>query len=113
LRRSIDGGATVHASSAATAAELVDLFPGCSVATIPLAALPVPEPPADPPIPAIASRPYITAIGTLERRKNLPVLVDAFGLLGAEHPDILLVLAGADGFASRGRRPEAPLRSTC
>jgi glycosyltransferase involved in cell wall biosynthesis len=97
LRHSIARGATVHASSSATAAELADLFPGCNVAMIPLASLPVPEAPADPPIPTIASRAYITAIGTLERRKNLPVLVDAFGLLAAEHPGILLVLAGADG----------------
>ncbi|MEY2554253.1 MAG: hypothetical protein QOC57_2113, partial [Ilumatobacteraceae bacterium] len=97
LRRSIARGATVHASSSATAAELTDLFPGCRVATIPLAGLPVPEAPVDPPIPALAGRPYVTAIGTLERRKNLPVLIDAFGLLAAEHADILLVLAGADG----------------
>lgn len=97
LRRSIARGATVHASSTATAAELADLFPGCRVATIPLAALPVPPPAAEPPIPRLTRRPYIAAIGTLERRKNLPVLVAAFGVLAAEHPDILLVLAGADG----------------
>ncbi|MGZ4769346.1 MAG: glycosyltransferase family 4 protein, partial [Ilumatobacteraceae bacterium] len=97
LRRAIARGATVHASSASTAGEIAELFPGSRVATIPLAALPVPEPSLEPPIPALIRRPYIAAIGTLERRKNLPVLVDAFALLASEHDEILLVLAGSDG----------------
>jgi glycosyltransferase involved in cell wall biosynthesis len=97
LRRAIARGATVHASSSATAAEITDLFPQSRVATIPLAALPVPEPSIQPPIPSLIGRPYIAAIGTLERRKNLPVLVDAFGHLAAERDEILLVLAGSDG----------------
>ena len=97
LTRAISRGATVHASSGSTADELADIFPGCRVATIPLAPLPVPQPPPTPPIPALGGRPYIAAIGTLERRKNLPVLVEAFGLLATEHDEILLVLAGADG----------------
>lgn len=97
LRRAIRRGATVHASSSATAAELTDLFPGCRLATIPLAALPMPEPSSHSPIPGLGSRPFIAAIGTLERRKNLPTLVDAFGLIAAEHPGLSLVLAGADG----------------
>ncbi len=97
LSRAIQRGATVHASSIATAAEIADLFPGARVATIPLAAVPVPAVTADPPIPALVGRPFIAAIGTLERRKNLPILVEAFGLLASEHDEILLVLAGADG----------------
>jgi glycosyltransferase involved in cell wall biosynthesis len=97
LRRAIERGATVHASSASTAAEVTDLFPATRVATIPLAAVPVPDAAPDPPIPALVGRPFIAAIGTLERRKNLALLVEAFGLLAAEHDEILLVLAGADG----------------
>jgi glycosyltransferase involved in cell wall biosynthesis len=97
LRRAIARGATVHASSSATAREIAELFPDSRVATIPLAALPVPEPSIEPPIPSLIGRPYIAAIGTLERRKNLPVLVDAFGLLAAERDEILLVMAGSDG----------------
>ena len=97
LRRAIARGATVHASSGSTAGELADLFPGSRVVTIPLAPLPIPPPSPAPPIPALAGRPYIAAIGTLERRKNLPVLVEAFGLLATERDEILLVLAGADG----------------
>jgi glycosyltransferase involved in cell wall biosynthesis len=48
-------------------------------------------------VPSLADRPFIVAIGTLERRKNLPILVDAFGLLASEHDEILLVLAGSTG----------------
>ncbi len=97
LRRAIERGATVHASSASTAAEITDLFPAANVATIPLAAVPIPPPSPEAPIPALIGRPFIAAIGTLERRKNLPLLVEAFGLLASEHDEILLVLAGADG----------------
>jgi glycosyltransferase involved in cell wall biosynthesis len=97
LRRAIEHGATVHASSAATAAEIADLFPGARIATVRLAAVPIPEPATAPPVPVLVDRPFIAAIGTLERRKNLAVLVEAFGLLASEHDDILLVLAGADG----------------
>ena len=56
LRRAIEHGATVHASSASTAAEIADLFPGADVATIPLAALPVPPAPREAPIPALIGR---------------------------------------------------------
>lgn len=50
-----------------------------------------------PPIPALVGRPFIAAVGTLERRKNLPTLIEAFGMLATEDQHILLVLAGADG----------------
>ena len=43
------------------------------------------------------------AIGTLERRKNLPRLVEAFGLLAAEHRR-----AAAGARRRRRRRPRAP-----
>ena len=80
LRRAIARGATVHASSESTAAEIADLFPGARVATIPLAAVPMPDAPNDSPVPALVGRPYVAAIGTLERRKNLPILVEASGI---------------------------------
>ncbi|MEP7201966.1 MAG: glycosyltransferase family 1 protein [Ilumatobacteraceae bacterium] len=97
LRRAIERGATVHASSASTASEINHLFPSARVATIPLAALPVPDPATEPPIPLLAGNPYVASVGTLERRKNLPVLIEAFGLLASERDDVMLVLAGADG----------------
>ena len=49
------------------------------------------------PFPAVSGRRFVLALGTLERRKNLPRLVQAFGLLAADLPDLVLVLAGGDG----------------
>ena len=97
LRRSIDGGAVVHASSQATASAVAELFPGVDVRTVHLGALPVAPPPLRCPVPELDGRPFVVAIGTIERRKNLPRLVRAFGSIAGEHPDLQLVIAGADG----------------
>ena len=40
-------------------------------------------------------RPYVLTVSTLEPRKNLGVLVEAFGLLRAHRPELELVVAGA------------------
>ena len=44
---------------------------------------------------------YIVAMGTIEPRKNLPVLVRAFDVVAAAHDDALLVVAGPDGWGSQ------------
>jgi len=49
------------------------------------------------PLPDLAGRPFVVSIGTIERRKNLPRLVDAFAAVAAAHPDVQLVIAGGDG----------------
>jgi glycosyltransferase involved in cell wall biosynthesis len=46
-------------------------------------------------------RPYLLAVGTLEPRKNLPALVDAFRLLRREGHDLELLLVGRQGWAGR------------
>ncbi len=97
LLRSIDAGATVHACSAATAAAVRRHAPSARVVQIPLAPLPVPAPCTSAPVAVLDGQPFLLAIGTLERRKNLPTLVRAFGRLADRHPDLLLVLAGGDG----------------
>jgi glycosyltransferase involved in cell wall biosynthesis len=97
LRRAIAGGAHVHTSSHATTSAMRELFPDATVYTVHLGALPLPAAPAAAPVAELAGRPYVLAIGTLEQRKNLPALVTAFGHLAADHPDLLLVLAGGDG----------------
>lgn len=43
--------------------------------------------------------PYLLAVGTLEPRKNIPVLLDAFRELRAEGRDLQLVLVGRQGWA--------------
>lgn len=97
LRRAVESGAVVHTSSHATAAAVREFFPDASVHTVHLAALALSPPPAQSPIPLLVEQPFIVAIGTLERRKNLPQLIAAFGLVAAQDAQVQLVIAGADG----------------
>ena len=41
---------------------------------------------------------YVLALGTVEPRKNLPNLVRAFDVVAAGDPDLVLVVAGPDGW---------------
>src|SRR6266436_4872151 len=43
-------------------------------------------------------RPFVLFVGTLEPRKNVPRLIQAFERIANEHPDLLLVLAGKPGW---------------
>jgi glycosyltransferase involved in cell wall biosynthesis len=43
---------------------------------------------------------YVLAVGTIEPRKNYPVLVRAFDALAGDDPDVWLVVAGARGWGS-------------
>ncbi len=43
---------------------------------------------------------YVLALGTVEPRKNLPRLVRAFDAVAAAHDDVVLVVAGPDGWGS-------------
>src|SRR4249919_2363287 len=45
--------------------------------------------------------PYVLAVSTLEPRKNLPALVEAFALLRRERPELTLALAGLSGWDDR------------
>ena len=48
--------------------------------------------------------PYIAFVGTIEPRKAVPTLVEAFARLASDHPDLRLVLAGADGWGTEEAR---------
>ena len=48
--------------------------------------------------------PYVAFAGTIEPRKNLPTLVQAFARVAADRPALRLVLAGADGWGARAVR---------
>ncbi len=99
LRRSVAEGATVVTSSHATSErvrELLDVEP----VTIPLGpppSIPPPEQRPDAVEPSLEQHPFVLSVGTVERRKNLPVLVDAFAKVGAEDEHVRLVIAGRDG----------------
>ena len=101
LRRAVARGAWIHTSSEATAEAARALLDTDRVATIHLGPPPVPSASAELGRPHLADgffgRPFVVAIGTQERRKALPVLVEAFGLLASDDPDTRLVLAGAPG----------------
>jgi glycosyltransferase involved in cell wall biosynthesis len=47
------------------------------------------------------SSPYILGVSTLEPRKNLPVLVEAFAALRRRQPELTLALAGLEGWEQR------------
>ena len=97
LDRAIRGGAVVHATSQATANSVGELFPAAEVRVVHLAALPLPEAPTNCPIAELEGHAFVVSVATLERRKNLPQLVRAFGEIASMHPELRLVLAGGDG----------------
>lgn len=103
LRRAVAGGAWVHTPSAYVAGQVAELLGTGRVRAIPHGAPPVrsgpPPEPAERPaaMAALGGRPYVLAVGTLEPRKNLVRLVDAFGRVAGSRPDLGLVLAGPPG----------------
>jgi glycosyltransferase involved in cell wall biosynthesis len=96
LRRAVGEGAAVHASSEATAAEVRALLGTTRVHVVRLGAPDATSSSQPRPVAAVAGRRFVLALGTTERRKNLPALVRAFGRLPAELSTDL-VIAGGDG----------------
>lgn len=98
LRRAVDRGAWVHATSDATAGEVRSLLGIDRVATVALG------PPAEPPratatpdeLLDLVGRRFVVAVGTEEKRKGLTMLIEAFDRLARDHDDVHLVLAGAE-----------------
>jgi glycosyltransferase involved in cell wall biosynthesis len=45
--------------------------------------------------------PYVLTVSTLEPRKNLPVLVEAFALLRQRRPELTLAIAGLEGWGKQ------------
>jgi glycosyltransferase involved in cell wall biosynthesis len=106
IRRALRRGAWVHTPSAFVAGEVVELLgadPGrvrvvhLGIEPGPVAAAPPAGAPA--PLPAGAAR-YLLAVGTIEPRKDLPLLVRAFDRLAAARRDVALVVAGPDGWGA-------------
>ena len=46
----------------------------------------------------IGEQPYILFVGTIQPRKNIPALVEAFAMFSAHYPDYKLVIAGSIGW---------------
>jgi glycosyltransferase involved in cell wall biosynthesis len=73
-------------------------LPQDRVLTIPYAAAEMFRPARDGSIAPVPDRPYFLYVGTIEPRKNLVRLIDAFGAFAREVPEINLVLAGQRGW---------------
>jgi glycosyltransferase involved in cell wall biosynthesis len=98
LRRAVHRGAWVHVPSAYVGGLAGALLGTDRVRVVPHGPPPTVTVPAGlAPLAGLDGRPYVLAVGTREPRKNLSRLIDAFGLLHAEHGDLALVLVGADG----------------
>ncbi len=102
LRRAVADGAHVVTSSDATTRRVRELLGTDLVHTVllgppPTIVLPSADQAAPATLPALDEHPFILALATMERRKNLPTLVDAFGRLAREHETVRLVMAGAAG----------------
>ena len=100
IRRALRRGAHVHAVSEYVASEVVDVF-GVSSDRVHVVANGV-----DPIAAGDAGRGaqlaggdrYVLAIGTIEPRKDYPLLVDAFDIIAADDAAVRLVIAGQDGW---------------
>lgn len=106
VHRAIKRGAWLHAPSQFVAHEIVEHF---AVAPDRVVAIPngIDEPlPLGPTTDAARGRQvagferYILALGTIEPRKNLPFLVEAFAAIRAHDPDAALVIVGPDGWGN-------------
>lgn len=105
LRRAVADGAHVVTSSRATARRVREILDTDRVEVVHLGPPPLLGAPGasddgrglggrvDVPVDV----PFIVAVGSIEKRKNYPVLIRAFQRLAAEHADVELVVAGAEG----------------
>ena len=96
LRRAVRRGAWVHTPSQFVAEEVKEILGTDRVVAVPhgvprlaMAAAPI--------VGLVGDSPFILALGTLEPRKNIARLVEAFGAVSSQHPEVSLLVAGADG----------------
>ncbi|HSL58957.1 MAG TPA: glycosyltransferase family 1 protein [Acidimicrobiales bacterium] len=102
IRRAVRRGARVHTESRFVADEITAELgvPAERITVVPLGVTPPPAvDPADGHRLAGGPR-YVLAVGTVEPRKDHPLLVDAFEHLADDDPDLRLVLAGPDGWGA-------------
>jgi glycosyltransferase involved in cell wall biosynthesis len=97
VRNAIRRGAWVQTGSEYVAAEIRDIYavsPDRVVAVPYGVRLPPPGPHPAP------GAPYLLALGSTDRRKDLTTLVAAFDEVASKHVDLRLILAGPDGDAA-------------
>jgi glycosyltransferase involved in cell wall biosynthesis len=96
VRRAVGRGGFVHTPSQFVADEVVELLgvPAERVRAVAHGVPPSPPPGATP----LVDGPYVLALGTIEPRKGLDVLVRAFDAVAVGAPDLRLVVAGPEGW---------------
>lgn len=105
IRRAIASGALLHTPSEYVRDEVLDYFdiePERVVAVhhgIPLDWIDFDQEKA-PSLPNLVGRRFVLGLGTIEPRKDFPLLVRAFDELSTEYNDVDLVIAGQDGWGS-------------
>ncbi|MGH9300953.1 MAG: glycosyltransferase family 4 protein [Acidimicrobiales bacterium] len=99
IRRALADGAWVHTPSRFVAEEVVELL-GADPHRVRAVSHGIPALALDPPepVPSLVGRPYILALGTIEPRKDMVGLIQAFDAVAGAHPDLVLVLAGRPGW---------------
>ena len=102
VHRALDRGAIVHATSEFVAGEVREHF---GIDDVRIAQIPLGVRPSTGGDPAqgraiAGSERYVLALGTVEPRKNLPVLVRAFDELASADSHVRLVIAGAEGWGA-------------
>ena len=106
LRRALRRGAWVHTVSDFVADEVRDAFPDADERIVAVANGHRAPGPATTRSDAArghhlaGSERYVLAVGTVEPRKDLLMLVSAFDALAADDPDLRLVIAGPDGWGA-------------
>ncbi|MHB1487030.1 MAG: glycosyltransferase family 4 protein [Acidimicrobiales bacterium] len=100
LRRAIAKGAWVHTPSDFVAQEVINLLgaDGERVRAV-HSGIPAARAVATEPIDSLRGRPYVLALGTIEPRKDMVGLLNAFDVVAQDHQDLHLVIAGRDGWS--------------
>jgi glycosyltransferase involved in cell wall biosynthesis len=102
IRRALRRGAHLHTVSQFVADEIVEVFAvePARVHVVPNGIDPIGEGDAAAGRARAGADRYVLAVGTIEPRKDLPLLVDAFDQVAAIDTDVRLVVAGQDGWGS-------------
>jgi len=100
LRRAIRAGAWIHTDSSFVREEVIDVLGADPdrVVTVPLGVTKPTSLDAARGRALAGSDEYVLALGTVEPRKNLPMLIEAFDAVADDLPMLRLVVAGPDGW---------------
>ncbi len=100
IRRALRRGAHIHCDSRYIADEVID-WSACDPTMVHVIHPGVPSVNTRPRtggLPPFEGRPFVLALGTIEPRKDHVTLLLAFTAVARADPDLLLVVAGADGW---------------